>query len=273
MRPDLNKVLCERERRGSDRGYDEYRHVALFERQYDRAEDVEDEPFHGVGSGHREGMKFRYGWDKKDFSEHLTPLYGILHKNVGRKWDKIYSEICSVFDMRSVVNDHILQHLYDRVPKPENTYIHENGQVYIRGGRYSREAEPVSGSRYPYFIDPRDGILKVNRNQLTYKQYNRLHERRRAAEEAKTKRVIDADTELLKLNGIWYKVVFRNVTGVERFVERMLPYSKRTIKERVVDYPFNRDAVTNRTVTTERVAVSKRTLSHKELLHHGLTND
>lgn len=271
MRTDLNKVLCERERHGSSWGYDETRNSKLFEQSYDRFEEVDDEPFHGVGSGHREGMKFRYGYNTKSLSEHLSPLYGIIRKNVGRKWDKIYSELCEVFDTRSVINNHILEHLYDRVAKPEDTFIHENGQVYVRGG-YRWGSEPIAGSYHEYYVDPRDGILKRNRHRQTYQQVARLRAKREAEEEAKVRRVIDDKTELLNLEGLWYEVKFEDASGVTTYEPYPAVIGTRTQYRAVMVYPARKCALTNTYSSAKRVAVSKRTLSHKELKKHGLIN-
>jgi hypothetical protein len=52
----------------------------------------------------REGMmkrwrEGRWGWS---FGDHISPLRGFLRKNVGRPWDKVYSEFCEHADPRGV---------------------------------------------------------------------------------------------------------------------------------------------------------------------------
>lgn len=129
MREDLNKLLCERERIGHSDRYGSYRRLKHFKDESD-IEDS-DELFTGVGSSHRESMKIRYGYDTKSFNENLNPLYGFIHKSVGKKWDKIYSEICKVFDKRSVINQHILIHLFQKV-ETKDIVVGTNGKLWYR---------------------------------------------------------------------------------------------------------------------------------------------
>lgn len=150
MRSDLNKLLCEHERVGSKRSFKEVRR--------DRAFDLwdEDGPI-----GNREGMRWRYKfhWNEKHFSENLNPLYGIIHKNVGRKWNDIYSELCKVFDTRSVINRHILIHL-DHMVEITNMHVGDDGLLWVRNSYHG--SHPLSESGVEYFVDPRDGILYRN---------------------------------------------------------------------------------------------------------------
>ena len=117
MRQDLNKQLCERERLGHSLKYRDYRH----KRDYNDYLGEE-----GENLLQREGMKTRYGWNRKSFNENLNPLYGLIRKNAGRPWDTFYSELCEVFDTRSVINGHILQHLLQYVNTP--CFV-ENGEI------------------------------------------------------------------------------------------------------------------------------------------------
>lgn len=150
MRKDLQKLLCEQERRGSGRSFKEKR----------RAKEFNETAFDPEFTAGREGMKVRYvrgyGSDSKDFSENFNPLWGIIRKNAGRKWDDVYSELCEVFDMRNHVNAHILIHLWDFV---ETHAFFEDGQVWVRG--YS-QTRPVENSGCDYYVHPVTGILTHN---------------------------------------------------------------------------------------------------------------
>jgi len=274
LRDDLTTLLCERERPRSWDHYSNYRNVDKFERQYEDMYEFEDDevidPFTGVSSGSRESMKFRYGYDKKDFGEHLSPLYGVVRKNVGRKWDKVYSELNAAFDRRSATGDHIFQHLWDQLAKPAETFI-KDGAVWVRGARFSSGgAELIRNSYYEFYVDPRDGILKRNAHRITYKQMQRQRENARKTEELKIRRVIDKDTELHCINGLWYEVKFRTFEGVRKQVVQTNKYSKSVYYRYETEYPYTFDVLKQKTVSEARAAVSKRSLAHKSLKQYGL---
>lgn len=96
MRSDMKKLLCEEGRHpGNVRKGKAYR-------SYD------DMPF-------REGMSMtsrRNGYSGKNFGEHLKPLERYIQKQVGRSWDKVYSEIKeSLGSGQTPVESHIFVHL------------------------------------------------------------------------------------------------------------------------------------------------------------------
>jgi hypothetical protein len=272
LRDDLTKVLCEQERPRSWDCYSNYRNLKEFEdRQTFDEEDFEDRAEYCRhttvgGGGTRESMKHRYGYDAKSFGEHLTPLYGVIRKNVGRKWDKVYSELCKSFDRRSATGNHIFQHLFDQLAKPEDTFIGIDGKVWVRGSYWGAEA--IRDSRYPYYVDPRDGILKHNTHVKSYKQVNREHAAKKAAELEKVRRVVDDDTELHLIDGVWFEVKFVGNPGLRKLVKAGT--NKMTYYRTEFEYPYMYDVLKKELVHASRVAVSKRTISHKELKRYGL---
>jgi hypothetical protein len=269
MRKDLNKLLCERERPRSDDHYANYRHLKKFEERDYEFEDGLDEPFTGVGSGHREPMKRRYGYDAKPFNENLNPLYGFIHKAVGRKWDKVYSEICEVFDKRSVINQHILIHLFQKV-EIDDIRIGEDGKLYYCPTMYGgTRQDPLKESAVEYYVDPRDGILKYNYGRKTYRQVARESAKRRAEEEAKVRRVIDSNTVLEKINNCWFEVKY--VDNKKEVINVLIetPHSKRNWYYEKTIY---RDPYGN-TTSDAKTRLGQRQLSHKELKKYGVVND
>lgn len=273
MRKDLNKQLCEHERVGSHRHYGEVRNVHRLNERYDDMYE-DDEAGNYATGGARESIKYRYNYhyNTKEFGEHLSPLYGQIRKAVGRKWNDFYSELKTVFDARSVINNHILQHLYDRITL--DVYVDDDGELMVRSS-YRFGAEPLSDSWYEYYVDPRDGIIKINKGYTSYREVQRKRRAKEAAEQLKVKRVIDKDTELHNINGVWFEFKFKNFVG-ERVTEQYKSYSYRpTKKDRVfwitkTVYPKTYDILKKEYVEASRAAVSKRTLSHKELKKHGL---
>lgn len=269
MRDDLTKVLCEQPRSRSWDKYSNYRNLDKFERQYNDADDGDDgEPFSGVGSGYRESMKYRFGYDTKSFGEHLSPLYGLVRKNVGRKWDKVYSELKQAFDARSATGNHIFQHLYDQLAKPAETYIGEDDKVWVRYN-YGND-KPIRESYYEFYVDPRNGILKRNLQHKTRRQVERQRVIEKEREQAKVKRVINTETELHNVNGVWFEVKFKTFGGTTKQTKFASTYGKRTYYRTETEYPLTFDVLEKRTVQKARVAVSKRTVSHKELKRYGL---
>jgi len=103
------------------------------------------------------------GGDRKDFGENLSPLWRYLQKQVGRNWDKVYSEICENMDRRSAVGGHIFEHLWGYVVPAKKVRI-VNG-VPSRLHPYDEGLEPITyrakiRERECFYVDPRDNVLK-----------------------------------------------------------------------------------------------------------------
>ena len=52
------------------------------------------------------------GMATRSLNENLAPLRRYLHAQVGRPWNKVFSEICCI-DRRNTVQQHIHQHIGD----------------------------------------------------------------------------------------------------------------------------------------------------------------
>src|SRR5438045_7109980 len=90
MRADMGKVLVERPRLGRRRA--ERWPGKGYRKRLKKYADA------GASPPPREGMKDSYSFGTKSFNEHLGPLRRFLDSNVGRPWDKVYSEICKHVD-------------------------------------------------------------------------------------------------------------------------------------------------------------------------------
>ena len=125
MRRDMFKVIVERPRRFGPGGWTRGR----------PPRDAEDGPSHA-------GMRRPYdSWhERKELNENLAPLRRYLMKQVGRPWNKVFSEICEHLRTDSTVQEHVRRHLGDFVA------IH---------GRDSR----------PLYVDPRTGLLRSNKSR------------------------------------------------------------------------------------------------------------
>ena len=93
MRKDLDKLLCEKPRIGHKRKHKDIRNRKKY--KFSKSKIDSNGEYHGYPVPRKEGIRKPYKrlWVEKDFGEHLAPLRGLLHKNVGRKWDDIFSEI------------------------------------------------------------------------------------------------------------------------------------------------------------------------------------
>lgn len=132
MRKDMAKVVTERPRRGHSNP------SSKWGRRLCKDEYALDD--HGANrapvSCHRQ-----YGWNAKEFSDSLGPLRGYLRKQIGRPWDKVWSEITTTLDSRSLTGQHIFDHIRWEVEL--DAWIGADGRLYHKR-RWGR-IELVSG--------------------------------------------------------------------------------------------------------------------------------
>lgn len=70
----------------------------------------------------------QYGWEAKEFSDVIGPLRRYLRKQVGRPWNKVWSEITQALDSRSVSGRHIFGHI--RADVALNVWIGTDRRTY-----------------------------------------------------------------------------------------------------------------------------------------------
>jgi hypothetical protein len=144
MRSDMAKVIVERPRvgsrmRGKSKGY---------RRRLQRL------GHDGLPS--HEGMKRRHQGQTKYLNEHLGPLRRYLDSQVGRPWNKVFSEICAHIDRDSAVQDHVRDHVAQYV---ETHVVEIDGMLCSGDG--SGYGRPLGQWRWAeWFVCPRSGILK-----------------------------------------------------------------------------------------------------------------
>lgn len=249
MREDMTKVLVEEPRHG--RGYARSVQGARRQRWNRLDPDGEGGPIHV-------GMR-RDGLTNKDFGEHLGPLYRYLRQQVNRPWDKVYGELCSVLDRRNVVQNHLFQHISDRIAI--ETKLVE-GEVLARSWR---TFQPVRETRYEMYVHPRTRLLLVNRGRE-----NAAHRRaaKRVAEAQKVNEVrrvdipgLAPDRQWHRIDGLWFEV------ALLRLIDDVPVY----------DVVLRRNVSTdNRALLKERYgaynlyATAKRQLNHQTMVRHGL---
>lgn len=142
--------------------------------------------------------------DHKELNENLAPLKRYLSSQVGRPWNKVYSEICENLDTRKATQLHILQHLFHYVvtncSMEGKTVMGDSGWFGYR---------PVEG----LYVHPKTGILLRARGW----------KRPRVRKEVKHVRVSElVHNELI--DAVWYRFEYRrhdpdDVLEVVRFHE------------------------------------------------------
>jgi hypothetical protein len=197
MRADMYKVIVERPRRG--KAGDAL--AARLRRDFD--------------GPMRLGMRAGYGY--RSLNENLAPLRRYLHAQIGRPWNKVFSEICGEIDRRNTVQQHIHQHIRDFIAIEVEV---REGRLVDLAGRWGFLSKD-SGISQELYVDPRTGLIRLNRRYRSWRQSAAEYRQREAAEVAGRRRVVDERTLLLLLEGIWFRVEV-GVLPKERVVQNLV---------------------------------------------------
>ncbi len=255
MRSDMSKVVIERPRR---RSWDSSPSVktGLRIRHYDENDEYEDLPKHENYSMGWQGGKF----SGKQFSDLIGPLRRYLRSNVGRPWDKVYSEMREHLDFRKTTGRHIFEHVQEEVKL--HCYIGEDGKIYERTRwKHVSLAEGL-------YVHPRTRLL-------CWKERESWHKKQRAqiAAQSVTCIPITGNQYHIQLKGIWYVATLEH-SSRSREEFQAAGYAKPELFECFAYNPalkitrYWRDA-------DKRCywILSKRQLSAKELKAAKLSND
>jgi len=239
MREDMSKVVIERPRSGhSLPGYK----TRLRVRRYDPEKDYEDTPKRVSGSR----SKYVRAGETKYFSDFLSPLRRFLRTNVGRPWDKVYSEMRENLDDRKVTGRHVFEHVEMEVET--HALIGGDGEVYILG--YNGGLQPI----YGFYVDPRTGLLCWSDSRPPWKQRGKS---KTDAQEVNHVR-LSANTCYVKMSGIWYFIEFKNYENEDDRDQANQPLRSILIHE---------------ISSASLLLLRKKQLSHKELKTAKLKND
>jgi hypothetical protein len=209
MRYDMDKVIVERPRVGRGQA---------FPRPQFRADD-DRLPV-------RQPMKrpWQVQRREKELNENLRPLFRYLESNLGRPWDKVYSEIRQRISPNSAVQMHIWQHVTDYV------CLSAEEIRTPRGVRFVRLDQPGRLWHTPFVVHPRTGLLVRDPEYW---------DRRRRPVRARPKAVRREGRVLMLIAGIWYELTLRPVQGTSAeeafdFVARdTLARVPRTLREQL----------------------------------------
>ncbi|MEQ1820324.1 MAG: hypothetical protein ABL871_17115, partial [Terricaulis sp.] len=186
----MSKVIVERPRTGRSR-------AGLRPGRTRTLVDDDGEPIKAKGA--REPTK-RPQRDK-GLNETLNPLKRYLASNVGRPWDKVYSEISEHLKPTSTVQQHVRDHLQDFVATKTRT----RAGVIMVTNRWGGE-RALSDDHCLYYVHPRTKLLRKNEHYQRLGARWRAERIKEAAEIAKRMRVVDDKTQLHLFDDAWWEV-------------------------------------------------------------------
>jgi hypothetical protein len=137
----------------------------------------------------RECMLGLWNGGTKHFSEHLGPLRKYLRSQVGRPWNKVHAEMCRHIRADSVVQNHILTHVWGYVA------LH----VVIMNGVPCFAEPPWIGrplSPGDLYVCPQSRLLKITKPRRR-QQIRRL--------------MVSEDLQYHLVDGIWHEVRLRKL--------------------------------------------------------------
>jgi hypothetical protein len=239
MRSDMYKVIVERPRHWKG-GYED---------AVQRRDDL-DGPMH---------LSMRAGYAGRFLNENLAPLRRYLRSQVGRPWNKVFSEISAGIDRRNTVQQHIYQHIDGFIAI--DVGVREGQLVDLRSA--GAFANSFGALRQELYVDPRTGLIRVNKE---YRSRHRQIVERREQEQAQLvarRRILNDRTVLLRLDDLWFEVTLAELPAPREkrydvvFRQMLSRYQQSGERERVYG-------------SCGLYAVSKRQLSKRELKAHGL---
>lgn len=258
MRKDLYKVIVERPRRGGGAA------------QRLAPTDLEDSPT-------RESLCARHR-HRKRLNENLAPLRRYLHAQVGRPWDAVFAELCAGIDRRNTVQQHIHLHVEDFVAT-RTLWIDDALHYHQRWSGPTPLDRGLWRGR-PLYVDPDTGLLCRNEALAARRRMERAAHREAVARARsgarEDRRVLDDDTQLHRIDGVWYCVQLRALAKAragERDALRNVP---------ALECPRGHDGRdrsgralrANLTLfgRADVYAAQKRQLCKRELRRHGLAD-
>lgn len=238
MRDDMHRVVF---------GASKHKASARNER-LGRRPDIDDMPANeGIRAGRRRGHNL------KSTRLRSNPLRRFLERRVGNSWDAVHSELVAAIPCKDRRRDSVVNLVAWMVET--NTALQDGEVVFLTS------VGPCRGTSSEFYVDPATGALR-----RTAGLRNRW-----AAPPAPERAliIIDAKTELHRLDGIWYEIGFEPFPDpVVRTYIRYDGSVGQEIRQTVVF-----DLLKGRLVSSgTRYAATKRQLSGQELRTFELRN-
>ena len=182
MRPDFDKVLCERPRRGGN----------ITQRRR------EDNPKKQELLLSKEGMRRPHirHWNGKELNEFLAPLFRYLQSKVGKPWNDTYSKIRTMMGKNpNAVQGHILQHIYGWGGVELHT-VTKGNKVF----NYPPHSNELNNGQL--YVDD-NGILRKYHSKIKKKNYKQRQEDKWM----ETARHLPNGNQARKINGLWFEII------------------------------------------------------------------
>lgn len=241
MRPDMSKVIHDHPRAFSgDHDYTRGRKANIPLEDLPAKESMQ-KPWHF------------YGQYIKEHTYVSGPLRGWLRKQVGRRWDDVYSEMVKNLPWKSFWDGHDhARHLV--VTEVEMV----NGVPYYTSGRWHQSPIESYGHWHQFYVNPDNGLLQ-----------QAPHSRRKKYKPNYPEHVWQDDTTVfMPINDIWYEVKVkpfeeRRDRGVYQFRRQLDP---------VLLKPFYRNSDVMGAYGRQVIGLSKKQLSSRRIKQLGLRN-
>lgn len=178
----------------------------------------------------------------KHFSDHLGPLRRWLHSKVGQHWDAVYKELCQQIEMRTLIGQHLLGHVWGFVELDVELI---DGVAYSKKSYSYLEKRPIAYWRDALYVHPETGILCLAKRTSNI-DINKSHNKRDDVV------IIDAYHQYRKLDDLWYLITLQDIPPMEKPTDVLL---KTTIRPCVARVEYGREVY----------AVSKQQCGKKEI--------
>jgi hypothetical protein len=205
---------------------------------------------------------YQVGWgdNMKGRRTFRTAIRRYLSKQVGRKWDDVYSELSFNCDQRTYRSTQLFECINSDVCT--NIGVHDD-KLYVYDSHYIHPIEQYAWIRW--YVDPRDGILYDrpyfrNPYKARYKKERAL----KKLELANNVRIVDKYTEYHLIDNIWFKIKFEYNTLSPSVQKRYLPRLNEYQEYIIWKYPYRYDVLTG-SDSSKRTAVAKLTAPKKDI--------
>jgi hypothetical protein len=246
MRDDMKKCVTERPRAGG--GIKEPKGTR---REFQR-HGLEDSP---KREKIRQKWKRGYESNAKQFTDVLGPLYRFLLKQVGRPWDKVYSEIARELPKDTMQNIHIYTHIWQFVERDVQII---NGKPCHKGSSFDGFPIVSDGKYEQLYIDPNTKLLrKAKKGKHPFRYYN-IGKRK-----AEPGIVVYPGFQYHKIQGIWYGVNVRQYPLSRDVFGNVMDFG--SINDKVLDCHHNSLEDLKKVYHGCWIAESKYRLTKKEI--------
>lgn len=190
MRKDMHKVIVERPRHGH--WMKNKTNKSNFRVKHKK--NIDDGFVHQSMSGIKQ-----FGYSSKELNEHLSPLKRFLARAVGRPWDNVWSEICSVVSSDTAVLKHVRDHVKGYVFT--DAAFDENGTPHD-----PRVGHDVSSIVHMFYVDSQ-GILIRTPVKWTKQAYKERRDKVDNQHKKSFKKTDDGKV-FCRIENVWFEVSY-----------------------------------------------------------------